>query len=307
MRFDDFMRGALYHPERGYYRKSRDPFGRRRDPFGKGGDFFTASQLQPLFGRIIAAEARSLCPEQPVFELGPGRREMEPFFETAYTGIDFADPLPDNLNGFVFANEFFDALPVRAGRRDGKVLYELFVQGQMFLRGPALDDASTTYVHRYWPHVPDGGRFEIAVEALEWIDRLAARMTSGCLLIVDYGVTTAETIRFPQGTLMSYRDHVAIESVLSNPGEQDITAHVPWDALVDRAVVRGFGGGRLETLARLVLRNVERDPLLIKTARDREHLKTLMFGMGETFRCLLLKMEAPKKIGPDCSEPSSKA
>jgi SAM-dependent MidA family methyltransferase len=307
MRFDDFMRDALYHPERGYYRPQRGGHSKTRDPFGIHGDFFTASQLQPLFGRIIAAEARSLCPGQPVFELGPGRREMQPFFETAYTGIDFADALPDRLNGFVFANEFFDALPVRMGAREGKLLYELLVQGEKFLRGPVLDEASTAYVHRYWPHVPDGGRFEIAAEACDWIDRLAARMESGCVLIIDYGFTTEETIRFPQGTLMSYRDHAAIESVLSNPGGQDITAHVPFDALRDRAVARGFRVQALETLARLTVKRIELDPTLIGAPRDREHLKTLMFGMGETFRCLLLKMEAPKKNGPDRSGPSSEA
>ncbi len=291
MRFDEFMRAALYHPERGYYNKPRDPF-------GTNGDFFTASQLQPLFGRVIAAEARALCPGQPVFELGPGRREMESVLGPAYTGIDIFDPLPEDLSGFVFANEFFDALPVRIGMREGKSLFELLVDGNKFLRGPLLDEEATAYVHRYWPHVPDGGRFEIADAALDWIDRLASRIRSGCVLIIDYGFTTGETIRFPQGTLMSYRNHAAIDSVLENPGDQDITAHVPFDALKDRAAERGFRAASFETLARLTLRHVERDSALVQTERDREHLKTLLFGMGETFRSLLLKMEAPKKERP---------
>ena len=61
--------------EHGYYR-------RQRDPFGKDGDFFTAEQLQPVFGILIAARIRSLYREMgepsdfTVVELGPGRGEM---------------------------------------------------------------------------------------------------------------------------------------------------------------------------------------------------------------------------------------
>ena len=50
------MEVALYHPEHGYYR-------RPRDPFGKHGDFFTAEQLQPVFGILIAARIRQLFRE----------------------------------------------------------------------------------------------------------------------------------------------------------------------------------------------------------------------------------------------------
>ena len=54
--FSRFMEAALYHPEHGYYRRSRDPF-------GKSGDFFTAEQLQPVFGILIAARIRALREE----------------------------------------------------------------------------------------------------------------------------------------------------------------------------------------------------------------------------------------------------
>ena len=54
--FHRFMDIALYHPEHGYYR-------RERDPFGKAGDFYTAEQLQPVFGILIAAVMRALASE----------------------------------------------------------------------------------------------------------------------------------------------------------------------------------------------------------------------------------------------------
>src|SRR5437773_11385535 len=74
--FRQFMEAALYYPEYGYYRRPG------RDPFGKEGDFFTAEQLQPVFGILIAARIRTLYREMgepsdfEVVELGPGRGEM---------------------------------------------------------------------------------------------------------------------------------------------------------------------------------------------------------------------------------------
>ena len=60
--FRRFMEVALYHPEHGYYRRARDPFG-AHDPFGVAGDFFTAEQLQPVFGILMAARLRQLYRE----------------------------------------------------------------------------------------------------------------------------------------------------------------------------------------------------------------------------------------------------
>ena len=49
--FCRFMEVALYHPEHGYYRRAQHPF-------GKGGDFYTAEQIQPVFGILMAARIR---------------------------------------------------------------------------------------------------------------------------------------------------------------------------------------------------------------------------------------------------------
>ena len=92
--FQEFMEAALYHPEFGYYR-------RLRDPFGIHGDFYTAEQLQPVFGIVIADQIRRLrdrmgAPEDfTVVELGAGRGEMaEALGEFSYVPVDLerADP-----------------------------------------------------------------------------------------------------------------------------------------------------------------------------------------------------------------------
>src|SRR5580698_2017446 len=114
--FRRFMEAALYDPAHGYYRRARDPF-------GKHGDFYTAEQIQPVFGILMAARIRALYqemgapPDFTVVELGAGRREMaDAFAGWQYIPVDLDrdDALPDRFRGVVFANEFFDALPVEA-------------------------------------------------------------------------------------------------------------------------------------------------------------------------------------------------
>ena len=113
--FRRFMEVALYHPAYGYYR-------RPQDPFGKDGDFFTAEQIQPVFGILMAARINHLYremgepPEFTVVEMGAGRREMaEAFAGWNYVPVDIdSNALPENIVGVVFSNEFFDALPVDA-------------------------------------------------------------------------------------------------------------------------------------------------------------------------------------------------
>src|ERR1700723_2143844 len=48
MRFDEFMKLALYHPQWGYYTK--------RPKIGQEGDFYTSVSVGPLFGRLLARQ-----------------------------------------------------------------------------------------------------------------------------------------------------------------------------------------------------------------------------------------------------------
>jgi SAM-dependent MidA family methyltransferase len=292
--FATFMEVALYHPEWGYYRG-------KRDPFGVAGDFYTAEQLQPVFGILLRALARRLPLEAgaTVVELGAGRAEMAPYFAGwHYVPVDYArGQLPASFHGLVLANEFFDALPVHLVERRKGRLYEVMVgwrDGFCWETGATAPEPVAAYVARYLPGLEEGQRIEVNLKALEMFDAIDRSLVSGYLLAIDYGYTERELSRFPEGTLMSYRRHRALENVLANPGEQDITAHVNFSALRAHAEARGWRVERFESLQRTLMDAGEEDHFagaLAGEPRRRQQLKALLFSFGEMFRTLLVARE----------------
>jgi SAM-dependent MidA family methyltransferase len=297
--FRRFMEVALYHPELGYYR-------RPRDPFGKGGDFFTAEQIQPVFGIVVGARIRQVFRKMgeprdfTVVELGAGRREMaEAFSEWSYVPVDLdGGQLPRKFCGVVFSNEFFDALPVDVAiYRDGVFREQrVTVAGEHFVwnSGGPVSAAADEYLRRYFPPPEEGRWYEANLAALSWMERIAGALERGHVLTIDYGYTRTESVRFPAGTLMGYRRHTAREDVLEDPGERDITAHVNFSALEECGERHGLRRERLETLGQMILAAGEADQFASalesgseqEDLRRRMQLKTLLFGMGETFRVL---------------------
>jgi len=301
--FRRFMEVALYHPEHGYYRRPRDPFGRE-------GDFYTAEQIQPVFGALIGARIRQLWRDlgQPadftVVELGAGRAEMAPAFsEWRYVPIEIGmGELPQRVDGVIFSNEFFDALPVDVTvYTKGEFRQQLvtFKNGRfLWTTGGAAAPEAGEYLRRYVPPPEEGRWYEVNLDALRWIERIGRALRSGWVLTIDYGYTLPEVIRFPRGTLMSYRRHTALDDVLEDPGARDLTAHVNFTAIERHGTECGLRAERLETLGQTLLAAGEEEfaAALASTnaaeeLRRRLQLKTLLFGMGETFRVLWQRRE----------------
>jgi SAM-dependent MidA family methyltransferase len=298
--FRRFMQVALYEPGCGYYTRGRDPFGR-------SGDYFTAEQVQPVFGILIAARVRQLWKElgEPadfvVVELGAGRAEMAGAFAGfRYCPVDIAKGgWPARFTGVVFANEFFDALPVGVFRkRDGEFREMRVGWGQdrfVWIEGPAAEGDQSAQLERYAAGAGEGAWVEVNLDALRWLEEIASRLERGFVFTIDYGYTSRELIRFPQGTLMSYHRHVASEDVLLEPGERDITAHVPFTILEEHGASLGLETVRFENLARTLIEAGEPDEFAAALSaedpgeqlRRKLQLKTLLFGMGETFRALI--------------------
>jgi SAM-dependent MidA family methyltransferase len=87
---------------------------------------------------------------------------------------------------------------------------------------PLRDVASWTEI------LPDGYTIEVGPAAAAWWRGAAAWLQHGKLMAIDYGLTDEEWFRPERmhGTVRAFRHHHHSEDVLSDPGEQDLTAHV---------------------------------------------------------------------------------
>lgn len=315
IRFARFMELALYHPRHGYYRRARREQG--ADPFGIHGDFYTATQFQPVFGRLIAG----LCAQWRaglgagadfhVVEWGAGRGEMAAHFEgLSYHAVDIdGGDAPSAFEGVVFCNELFDALPVDVVRLRGDRMRMMRVgfDGTRFqwAEGEEVPDEWRAYAERLGGHLralreDDELWIELPVALDATLRRMTRPLTRGRVLAIDYGYTEREVARFPRGTLMAYFRHRALDDVLLEPGERDITAHVPFTHLEQCAQALGLTAQPLRNLSSLLLSAGEADqfasalraPGEAEALRLCMQLKSLLFGMGETFRCLVLERSA---------------
>ncbi len=143
------------------------------------------------------------------------------------------------VTGCFFANELVDAFPVAVVTRARGQLKEIYVtaEGEKLREklGQLSDATVASYAARYARGLEEGRRVEANLTAVEWIRTLGEKLSRGFVVTIDYGDLAERlyTADRPRGTLMAYRGHVASEDFFSAPGEQDLTAHVDFSALID--------------------------------------------------------------------------
>ncbi|MGH9532979.1 MAG: SAM-dependent methyltransferase, partial [Terriglobales bacterium] len=202
-------------------------------------------------------------------------------------------------NAIVFANEFFDALPVDVVSHDGQVLVD--VREDRFVEVLVAPSASVLeYLDRYSVHPEAGERVEAGLTGPEWVARLAGLVKRGFFLVVDYGYTRDELLAGRhRGTVMAYREHTASPDPYEAPGEQDITAYVNFTALSAAGEQAGLARLGLVTQSQFLTGIGEANEFAdafegcnlpqehAKRALQLKHLVTPA-GMGETFQVLLM-------------------
>ncbi|GHO43658.1 class I SAM-dependent methyltransferase [Ktedonospora formicarum] len=157
----------------------------------------------------------------------------------------------------MLSNELVDAFPVHVLEKRGDALYEVYVDEQQGRLQEVLEKPSSQQVASYlddykihWHKYPDGWRAEVNLDARRWMERSAQillghnpqRKRRGFLLAIDYG-DLARDLYIPEryaGTLACYYRHQLSERPLARPGEQDITAHVNFSALITQARQQGL-------------------------------------------------------------------
>ncbi|MBI4480793.1 MAG: SAM-dependent methyltransferase [Acidobacteria bacterium] len=238
-------------------------------------------------------------------------------FGQAGERVRVLDELPDanseqgGITGCIFANEFFDALPIHMlVWRDGR-----WLERYVCLEGDGLswrEDATSTRQlvvdseKHFDPDIPeevreDGWVAELSPHSEPWILRMSGALARGEILILDYGYMLAEWWlgRFPQGSALAYREHQVVNDLLANPGEQDLTAHVNFSQLMEIGEQSGLRSWNPipQAQANFLMELGEADEfhdVFADCATDRERqqralqLKTLILpqGMGTTFQVL---------------------
>jgi len=175
------------------------------------------------------------------------------------TWVESLDDL-EPFCGVHFSNELLDAMPVhlisrsnpegRASARPGVAENTDWQErrvaesgdGFHFVNAPITDAELCRHVETI-PRHPDGlYETEVNLAALKWMEQLAPKLTRGYVLTVDYG-HARDDFYAPErssGTLQSYAHHRIIPSPLTDIGQADITAHVDWTSLAERAEAHGL-------------------------------------------------------------------
>lgn len=331
--FARFMERVLYEPGLGYYATSGGRAGRDGDYFTAAQ---VGSAFAECLARQLAEMDALLSRPDPftVVELGAGNGllcralldSMEPGLRerTRVLLVDASAAMREEARrrvpeatvlapgdegsghvGAIVALELFDALPVHRVRRSGTLLREIYVDlapdgGLVEREGEPLA-ATCALATRYGAAAQESHEAEVCPAALAEVDRMAGCLERGFLVVVDYGDSAAGLYggRRPRGTLLAYHRHRTSESYLERVGEQDLTAHVNFTALEDRARERGLTVLGRTTQDRFLIANgilerfEEPDPVAWGNpgrVRARLEAKQLLSagGMGRIFQVLVL-------------------
>jgi SAM-dependent MidA family methyltransferase len=206
----------------------------------------------------------------------------------------------------VFANEFFDALPVDILSPQGAL--RISAQNGRFVETWAPPSAEELgFLDRYGVHPEAGERIEAPLLAYRYMANLAAASPrTVVILAIDYGYTRQEQLAGRhRGTVMAYRQHAATPNPYEAPGEQDLTAHVNFTALAAAAEENGLQAQPLLTQSQFLIGIGESNQFAdafedcrlpqerAKVALQLKHLVTPA-GMGESFHVLV----ATKGVAP---------
>jgi SAM-dependent MidA family methyltransferase len=222
--FARYMELALYAPGLGYYTAGAHKF-------GEAGDFITAPELSPLFGRTVARQVAEIMAHSAphILELGSGSgklaadmlSELEQLgslpdsysilevsadlrerqqalirerLPNLFDRMNWLDALPEKFSGAIVANEVLDALPVHLVHWQDSAISE---------RGVTMKDSNSVWQERTISNpalleaaqkisVPDGYVSEICLASRGLISSLAQRLEQGAMLFIDYGFGTRE-------------------------------------------------------------------------------------------------------------------
>jgi SAM-dependent MidA family methyltransferase len=248
-------------------------------------------RLQTTLERHFAAGKASLCSDGKVIAR-EGATSVVPNAATVERALAPEIPI------IVFANEFFDALPVEVLSLQGELRISEN-DGRLLETWQPASVEALEFLDRYGVHPQTGERIEALLIAQRYMSQIAAAIKRGFIIAIDYGYTRQEQLAGRhRGTIAAYRQHSMSANPYEAPGEQDITAHVNFTALGAAAEVQGMQVQPLLTQSQFLLGIGEHKQFAdafeecrlpqehAKVALQLKHLVTPE-GMGESFQVLV--------------------
>jgi SAM-dependent MidA family methyltransferase len=198
----------------------------------------------------------------------------------------------------LFANEFFDALPVEILSARGSLRIDAR-DGRFLETWAAASAEELEFLDRYSVHPQENERVEVPLAAQRYAHDIFSTFDRGFVILIDYGYTRAEQLAGRhRGTLKAIRQHSVSANPYEAPGEQDITADVNFTALAAVAEHHGMRTEKLITQSQFLLGIGEATEFAdafedcrlpqerAKVALQLKHLVTPA-GMGESFHVMV--------------------
>jgi len=331
--FSQFMALALYAPGLGYYAAGAHKLGRGGD-FVTAPEL---SPVFGACLATQCAEVLSACPEGEILEVGAGSgvlardvlqalarqgqlptryriletspdlRERQqallgPVTRSLGVPIEWLDQIPaHSFSGVILANEVLDALPVDRFRHGPSGLEAMGVSieevGLAWCAKPA-DQALHTVVTALALDLDLDVTCEYCPSMSAWLSAIAAPLSFGALLLIDYGGARREVYHPSRvdGTLSCFHRHLQHNNPFTRLGLQDMTAWVDFTRVAEAAIEAGLGVVGFTTQAHFLLANDFEGHLaaLYEGARPDDVVDqvraarrlVLPTEMGERFKCL---------------------
>ncbi len=281
-------------PGRGLFAQEVLDWSEKKFPDFFGALHYTLVERSPaLLGRLPVTLSKHMATGRASLGALPvGTAEAVPFHGKAERA------LATEVAVIIFANEFFDALPVEVLSPQGALRISTNANRFVETWVPASVE-ELEFLDRYGVHPADGERVEAALLAHDYMSRITATMNRGFMVVIDYGYTRAEQLAGRhRGTITAFRQHAVSASPYEAPGGQDITAHVNFSALTAAAEGNGMQTRPLLTQSQFLMGIGEENQFAdafeecrlpqekAKVALQLKHLVTPA-GIGETFQVLV--------------------
>lgn len=272
------------------------------------------------FARDVLAAAQERTPEffealqyrilEPFAVLEARQRQALVDYSTKVTWRrSLAEQEP--FSGVHFSNELLDAMPVHMVRWTGTEWVERRVsfsgESFAFTHAPITNSELDKRVRQIPLPLSPGYETEVNLAARDWIDAVTPKLTRGIVIAVDYGYPR-DVYYAPgrtSGTLQCYADHRVLPSPLTQPGRVDITAHVDWTTVAERAEGRGLAiagfTDQHHFITGLLTGAIGSEFEGAADAKTRRALHTLMHPtlLGRTFQFLALSKDVGRDVELD--------